>query len=159
MVASFATSTASLTHAENARSCSAVVRITKLPTGPTTKLSALPMGADAAVLLKLGHAELGVGTSLAVESGLGHILEITKNAKSSMLGVADFAPASFLRLGRDQEAYDFMKWWITTPDTIMRPPTQPYTAVKNQDILEPAAVFMGKCPSMAFMATLTPLKL
>jgi hypothetical protein len=40
----------------------------------------------------------------------------------------------------------------------MRPPKQPYTAVKNQDILEPAAVFMGKCPSMAFMATLTLLK-
>jgi hypothetical protein len=121
--------------------------------------TALPIGADAAVLLKLGHAELDVGTRLAVESGLGHILEITKNAKSSMLGVADFAPASFLRLGRDQEAYDFMKWWITTPDTIMRPPMQPYTAVKNQGILEPAAVFMGKCPSMAFMATLTLLKL
>jgi hypothetical protein len=63
--------------------------------------TALPIGADAAVLLTLGHAELDVGTRLAVDSGLGHIPEITKNAKCPLLGVTDFAPASFLRLGRE----------------------------------------------------------
>jgi hypothetical protein len=119
----------------------------------------LPMGADADVLLKLGIAELEVSTRLAVKSGLNHIHEITKNEKSAMLGIADLAPASFLRLSRGQQAYDFMKWWITTPETIFGPPQQPYTAVKNRDILEPTTVFMGKCPSMTFMATLTLLKL
>jgi hypothetical protein len=84
---------------------------------------------------------------------------MTRNAESSLLDIADFAPASFLRLGKDQEAYDLMRWWITTPDRLMRPLKQPYTAVKNQDVLEPATVFMGKCPSLAFMATLTLLKL
>jgi hypothetical protein len=84
------------------------------------------IGADLGRLLRLGHAELEVGTRLGVESGLNHILEITKDAKDTMLGIADFAPASFLCLGRDQEAYDFMKWWITIADT-MRKPQQPYT--------------------------------
>jgi hypothetical protein len=122
MAASFATSTASLTHAENARLCSTVGGTTKLPTGPTTsclqehwsKTGGARSGTGGTHVQCIGwkhvHGTTEVGTRLAVESGLGHILEITKNAKSSMLGVADFAPASFLRLGRDQEAYDFMKW-------------------------------------------------
>lgn len=47
---------------------------------------------------------------------------------------------------------------IITPDTIMRP-SQPYTAIKKENILEPATSFVGKCPSLAFMGLLTLLKI
>ncbi|ORY03678.1 hypothetical protein BCR34DRAFT_545017 [Clohesyomyces aquaticus] len=116
-------------------------------------------GGDVDVLLKLATAELELDTRLAVQSALGHVLAMTRNAKTSMLGTADLPIACFLRLGQDQEAYDYMKWWITTPETLLRPPKQPYTAVKNEDGLESVDVFMGRCPSIAFMAALTLFKL
>lgn len=64
----------------------------------------LPGGSDMDLLLRLATTELEVNTRLAVQSALGHILEIHKDAKSPMLGIANLVPACFLRLGRDQEA-------------------------------------------------------
>jgi hypothetical protein len=121
--------------------------------------AALPGGADLDVLLKLATLELEVNNRLGIQQGLSHVLEMTKSAKTVMVGTADLAPVCFLRLGRDQEAYDFMKWWITTPETIMGPPRKPYTAVRGEDILESTTIFKGNCPSLAFMAALTLLKL
>jgi hypothetical protein len=110
-------------------------------------------------LLKLATAELEIDTRLAVQAGLNHVLEMAGLSKTNMLGTADLAVPCFLRLGRDQECYDFMKWWITTPESTMQPPKKPYTSVRNADVLESSSIFMGKCPSLNFMACLILLKL
>ncbi|KAF1829943.1 hypothetical protein BDW02DRAFT_535188 [Decorospora gaudefroyi] len=114
-------------------------------------------GCDLDALLKLARAELKVDTRRAVESALGHLLETTRHAKNGMMGVAELVPASLLRLGRDQEAYDFMKW-VLTPDVLFNSPKRPYTAIKNENVLEPSTVFTGKTPSLGFISILTLLK-
>jgi hypothetical protein len=119
----------------------------------------LPGGSNVDSLFKLAMLGFEVDTRLSVRNVLGNVLRMTERHKSPMLAMADLVPANFLCLGLDQEAYDFMKWWIVTPDTLMSPPRQPYTAVKGEDIFEPVTVFIGECPSLGFMAHLTLLKL
>jgi len=114
-------------------------------------------------LLRLASAQLQIDTSLAVQSGLNLLLEMVDIMKDPRMGPPDLAPACFLRLGQDQEAYDFMKWWVTSPPpkNILGPSAQLYEDAKDAkaDVFEDVAVFKGRCPSLSFMVALTLLKL
>ncbi|KAF2705398.1 hypothetical protein K504DRAFT_388264 [Pleomassaria siparia CBS 279.74] len=114
-------------------------------------------------LLQLAQAQMRIDSQVAVQSGLELLLEmvdITKDAKS---GPPNLAPVCFLRLGRDQEAYDFMKWWVASPDPIrpFGPSAQLYQDSKNAkaDVFEDMDFFKEKFPSPSFMAAFTLLKL
>ncbi|KAJ4002675.1 hypothetical protein NW766_012801 [Fusarium irregulare] len=61
-------------------------------------------------------AILNVRTGEAVEAALGHALEMLRLCRGDNQGVRSYVPALYLRLGRDQEAYDFIKWHATTYD-------------------------------------------
>lgn len=54
---------------------------------------------------------LDVRTGEAVEAGLGHLLDMLRLCPGDNLCVRSEVPALYLRLGRDQEAYDFLRWW------------------------------------------------
>jgi hypothetical protein len=62
----------------------------------------------------LVEACLLVNTVEAVDAALKHLLEMLHLCRSDNMGLRDLVPALYLRLYRDQEAYDFCKWWITT---------------------------------------------
>ncbi|KAK9234680.1 hypothetical protein V1525DRAFT_412346 [Lipomyces kononenkoae] len=62
----------------------------------------------------LVEALLKAKTRPAVQSALDHILDMLRLCRGDNLGVRDVAPALYLRLGKDQECYDFIKWWATT---------------------------------------------
>ncbi|KAF2627005.1 hypothetical protein BU25DRAFT_342381, partial [Macroventuria anomochaeta] len=64
--------------------------------------------------LALAEALLLVDTEGAVALALKHLLAMLHLCRSDNMGVRDLVPALYLRLGRDQEAYDFCKWWVTT---------------------------------------------
>ncbi|KAF2791798.1 hypothetical protein K505DRAFT_326597 [Melanomma pulvis-pyrius CBS 109.77] len=114
-------------------------------------------------LLQLAQAQLQVDTQTAVQSGLSLLLEMVDITKDPRTGPPDLVPALFLRLGRDQEAYDFMKWWVTSPAPkgLLGPSAQPYADSKDSkaDVFEDVDFFKGKCPSLSFMVALTLLKL
>lgn len=55
-----------------------------------------------------------VRTRPAVQSAFDHIMDMLRLCRGDNMGVRDIAPALFLRLGKDQECYDFLKWWATT---------------------------------------------
>ena len=54
-----------------------------------------------------------LNTKAAVEAALDHALGLMRLNLQDPMCVRSITPAFFLRLGRDQEAYDFCKWWVT----------------------------------------------
>ncbi|KAI4682895.1 hypothetical protein J4E81_009519 [Alternaria sp. BMP 2799] len=54
-----------------------------------------------------------LNTKAAVEAALEHALGLMRLNLQDPMCVRSITPAFFLRLGRDQEAYDFCKWWVT----------------------------------------------
>ncbi|KAK3348714.1 hypothetical protein B0T25DRAFT_228171 [Lasiosphaeria hispida] len=108
-------------------------------------------------------ALLKVETRVAVERALGHFMEMLRLCRADNLGVRDVVPALLLRLGREQECYDFLKWWATADldgkyrwgDT-----TLPYLDVHGADAFEPIEPFLPNHGlSLSQLAMLTLLKL
>ena len=64
---------------------------------------------------RYGHVEalLKVKNRTAVQVALDHLLDMLHLNRSDNLGLRDFVPALYLRLGREQAFYDFIKWWYT----------------------------------------------
>eukprot|EP01034_Spumella_vulgaris_P041734 gene41734-51718_t len=53
------------------------------------------------------------------------------------MGMRDLVPGMMLRIGQEQEAYDFIKWWLTYPDNYdWGNMSLPYLNIKNADITE-----------------------
>lgn len=55
-------------------------------------------------------------------------------------------PAMMLRLGKDQECYDFIKWWAVIdkdPQYDFRDLSLPYLDIKNADVFEPIDFCFG----------------
>ena len=83
---------------------------------------------------------LKVKTYAAVEAAHGHVTDILRLCRSDNMGVRDVLPALELRLGNDQQCYDFCKWWATTGqegDYDWGNMDNPYLNVKDADVLEP----------------------
>ena len=51
-----------------------------------------------------------LGTRISLEAAIDHILGCLTLCPTDKMGVRDFAPAMMLRIGQDQECYDFIKW-------------------------------------------------
>ncbi|KAL8976145.1 MAG: hypothetical protein Q9205_007795, partial [Flavoplaca limonia] len=59
-------------------------------------------------------AILEIKTLDAVSSAAEHVRDMLRLNRSDNMGVRDMLPALYVRLGRDQDAYDFIKWNGTT---------------------------------------------
>lgn len=89
-----------------------------------------------AMLLSYGTAG---GHEDVVQMALDHLLDMLRLCRGDNMGVRDLVPALYIRLGRDQDAYDFMKWFATTgaePFYDWGSLEQPFLDVKNADVLE-----------------------
>ncbi|SPJ72155.1 uncharacterized protein FTOL_01883 [Fusarium torulosum] len=79
-----------------------------------------------------GHKE-------AVRQGLDNPLDMLRLSRSDNMGVRDIVPHLYLRLDRDQEVYDFLKWYATTgteSNYDWGDMDNPYLDVKDADVLE-----------------------
>lgn len=107
------------------------------------------------------NALLKINSVLAVEKALGHFTDMLRLCRSDNLGIRDIVPDLLLRLGREQECYDFLKWW-TTPDADYDwgDTSLPYLDTRNADPFESVAGFTDRAfeSSLAHLATLTLLK-
>jgi hypothetical protein len=94
----------------------------------------------------LAEQELEINTHVAVESALGHVIDLRNNPFRPLSDdVLEMATSCLIRLNRSQEAYNYLKHWTSR--------------YKNHNILEPVDVFMHRAPSAAFLATVLLLKL
>jgi hypothetical protein len=108
------------------------------------------------------EAILEVKTLDAVESALDHCMDILRLCRSDNMGVRHLVPALLLRLRRDQECYDFVKWWATTGeqgDYDWGDMSLPYLDLKNADIFEPVDIFCRNYLELSHIVSVTLLKL
>lgn len=80
----------------------------------------------------------------AVKEALNHFLDMLRLCRGDNMGVRDWVPALYLRLKRDQEAYDFLKWWATegeNSDYDWGDTDLPYLNLKDQDVFEDVGFF------------------
>ncbi|KAF5667331.1 hypothetical protein FHETE_6034 [Fusarium heterosporum] len=84
-------------------------------------------------------AILNVRTGEAVELALHHSLDMLRLCRGDNLGVRSSVPALYLRLGRDQEAYDFIKWYAVKrdPNYNWHDESQPFLDLHDQNAFEP----------------------
>ncbi|KAJ9144361.1 hypothetical protein NKR19_g6465 [Coniochaeta hoffmannii] len=59
-------------------------------------------------------ALLNIHTGEAIDADLAHGLDMLRLCRGDNLGVRDKISALYLRLGRDQDAFDFLKWYFVT---------------------------------------------
>ena len=110
----------------------------------------------------LVEAILEVNTYDAVEKAADHLLDMCRLCRGDNMGVRDLIPALLLRLGKDQECYDFIKWWKTTGsrrdydwgDTYL-----PYLDTKNADVLEPVDYICEEYDEISHNVAATLLKI
>ncbi|TFK18004.1 hypothetical protein FA15DRAFT_689881 [Coprinopsis marcescibilis] len=85
-----------------------------------------------------------VNTHDAATAALGHLLDMLRLCRGDNQGVRDLVPALYLRLNRDQECYDFSKWYQTEGirgDYNWGDMNLGFLDLKNEDVMESAAVF------------------
>jgi hypothetical protein len=71
----------------------------------------VPPAADSSTLTLFFPAGIQINTTEALEWALGHAIGVLQLNRCDALAVRFMVPAMMIRLGNDQEAYDFVKWW------------------------------------------------
>ncbi|RYP59052.1 hypothetical protein DL769_008701 [Monosporascus sp. CRB-8-3] len=109
----------------------------------------------------LVEAILKVHTVDAVEAALSHLMDMVKLNRGDSMGLRSQIPALMLRLNKDQECYDFVKWWHTcdphgTYDWGNL--DLPHLDVKDADAFEPCDVFLSDFPDLGQTAAVMLLK-
>ncbi|KAF1984134.1 hypothetical protein K402DRAFT_150694 [Aulographum hederae CBS 113979] len=62
----------------------------------------------------LVEAMLEIKTFEAAETAYDDMRDMLRLCRSDNMGIRDLMPTTLLRLGRDQDCYDFIKWYATT---------------------------------------------
>ncbi|KAK8111316.1 uncharacterized protein PG998_007773 [Apiospora kogelbergensis] len=107
-------------------------------------------------------ASLNLRTGEAVEGALTTSLEMLRLCRGDNQGVRSQVPVLYLRLGRDQEAFDFLKWYAvkgTAADYDWCDMSQPFLDLAGEDaVLEDVSVPFKQVMDLSFLASLTLLK-
>jgi hypothetical protein len=102
-----------------------------------------------------------VKTFDSVQAQLDHLLDMLRLCRGDNMGLRAHVPALMLRLNRDQESYDFVKWYATTendPDYDWGNMDMPYLSVKDADVFEPVEYLCDEWGTLSFIVAITLLK-
>lgn len=83
----------------------------------------------------------------SLEEALDHGLDMLRLDRSDELGMRHQLAPVMLRLGREQEAYDFVKWWVAHADDerhLKDMPDSPFLDLENANALEPVDLFVRR---------------
>lgn len=97
----------------------------------------------------------------AVKAAADHVRDMFRLCRSDNMGLRDLLPALYLRLGRDQEAYDFVKWYETLgskSDYDWGDMSAPFLNITDADVFESPQYLCGQFPSLANMVCVALLK-
>ncbi|TRX92218.1 hypothetical protein FHL15_006833 [Xylaria flabelliformis] len=104
-------------------------------------------------------ALLQIDTIKAVEKALAHFQDMLRLCRSDNLGIREVVPGLLLRLGREQECYDFLKWWAVTDYNNDRDDvSRPYLDICGADAFEAVGAFVSHL-SLSQLVILALLKL
>jgi hypothetical protein len=110
----------------------------------------------------LVEAYLDLKTFDSVKTALDHTMEILRLCRSDNMGVRNLAPHMMLRLGRDQDCYDFVKWWENCDPNgtyDWGDLTLPYLDEKNADVYESVDYLCGKYTHVSHLIAVALLKI
>ena len=110
----------------------------------------------------LVEALLKFKTFDAVKSAADHIRDMLRLCRSDNMGVRDLLPALWLRLGRDQDAYDFVKWYATTGNDShydWGDMDLPFLDVVNANVFESPKYLWGRWPDLSQLLCVALLKI
>ena len=102
-----------------------------------------------------------IKTRESVQLQLDNVKDMLRLCRKDNMGVRDHVPALMLRLGLDQDCYDFIKWYGTTGmrgDYDWGDMSEPFLDIKNADVFEPVEPFCGKYQAVGHNVALTLLK-
>lgn len=108
------------------------------------------------------EALLKAKTRTAIETALDHSLDILRLNRSDNMGIRSQIPSLYLLLDRDQECYDFAKWWFTCdPDGHYDwgNTDLPYLNIKNANAFEPYDTWRMDYPDLSQLSMLLLVKL
>lgn len=108
------------------------------------------------------EAILEIKTFDAVKSALDHTVDLLRLNRGDNMGVRDLVPAMLLRLGREQECYDFVKWYQTMgqdDEYDWGDLSLPYLNVVNADALESPEYLCDAWGSLGHNSAITLLKI
>lgn len=109
------------------------------------------------------EAILKVRTYDAALAALDHLMDCLRLCRGDNMGLRDLVPAQMLRLDRNQECYDFVKWYATTgqkSDYNWSDMDLPFLDVKDADVLEtPPKYLCGKFLALSHAVTFILLKI
>ncbi|KAJ5284176.1 hypothetical protein N7497_000545 [Penicillium chrysogenum] len=98
----------------------------------------------------------------SVQAQLDTLMENLRLCRGDNIGSGDLVPGLMVRLGRDQECYDFLKWWATSakdPKYNWADPTLPYLDIKNANPVEPVEPFIRGRQGLSHLVALMLLKI
>ena len=98
-------------------------------------------------MISKGHvidAYRRIRTTEAVTKAYDECKDVLRHNRKDNMGMQEAAAPLMVRLGKDQEAYDYIKWWdtaYTKPDYDWNDMTLPYLDIHNTDEFEPLTAF------------------
>jgi len=110
----------------------------------------------------LVEALLKIKTTHAVQAAHSHLMDMLRLCRGDNMGVRDLVPALYLRLGKDQECYDFVKWWATTAENShydWGDTSLPYLHLKDEDVFEPVDLFTRRFAELTHAVSVTLIKI
>ena len=107
-------------------------------------------------LLETTMTIVQVPTPLSVEAAVEYSMESLRLCPADNMGIRSRIPNFLLRLGRDAECYDFIKYWRA--DETGRK-GEKILDLKDQDIFEDVQLWRGDWPDLSHAAALTLIKI
>eukprot|EP01034_Spumella_vulgaris_P036104 gene36104-44526_t len=103
-----------------------------------------------------------MGSDTSLHAAVAHMLDQLRLCRGDNMGLRDVIPGIMMRIGQEQQCYDFIKWWLTGAgsDYDWGDMDLPYLSVKNADLFEPVlSQFHDKYgPSVQYVAAMTLIK-
>ncbi|KAH4304354.1 MYND-type zinc finger protein samB [Parastagonospora nodorum] len=105
-------------------------------------------------------ALLRVNTKHAVEAALEHGLDMLRLNHEDNQGLRCIIPSLYLRLGRDQDCYDHLVWWLLYGRGDNKHHWgHPDAVVKDYSALDPVADFIKSLPDLSQIVALALVKI
>ena len=99
-------------------------------------------------------------TTDATTAALDHCMECLRLCRGDNMGIREIVPSFLIRLKKDQECYDFLKWWSTVDDNYdWGDMDLPYLDLKNENRYEPLLKsYTSKYESINFYSAMILIK-
>lgn len=110
--------------------------------------------------LDLFHRLKRLGTLDSIMEAVTHAWDMLRLSRTDAIGIRQILPGLLLQLDRDQQCYDFVKWWfVESQDESYIEDAPRYLTTRNADTFEDVDIFNTKFPDFDQLIAVLLLKL